>query len=340
MTRILICAFLLCALCSICSGQTWSTLPVDMLINMNTSTPGTSLTSGIVSAGTLTNANMSFSSVTVQTGFTVGANQSLCSNRGPIQVNGTGGALLPAVSQNYNNIALADVYNNNNVILNVGGAASGQHVISAAGCIYIGPSSTETWGDDWDRYGLWAGGANGEYAMFQISQGSGCTPAAPTGYSCARMEGKPTHHSGYIFLQPQHAYWVSFWWNDSTSTVDGQAPGTMLLHIYTPEGTPIPCAVATTESGGTGTCTTLSASGNIAADTVTNQTATLTAGDFGGGLTHLTIGNNENGTDSTGTVTYFQNMMMNYTTAPFPLFWTSGSSGSVQPPTNLSATLQ
>jgi hypothetical protein len=73
-------------------------------------------------------------------------------------------------------------------------------------------------------------------------------------------------------------------------------------------------------------------------DTVANQTATVTAGDKGGGGFHqIYIGNNENGTSS-GTKTYFQNVMVNWTTAPFPLFWTT--TASVQPPTNLKVAVQ
>jgi len=181
---------------------------------------------------------------------------------------------------------------------------------------------------------MWAGGG-GEYGDFQVAQGSGCnlSPGLPSGYVCIRLEGKPTAHSGYFYVLPQQAYWVTFWWNDSSSTVDGQPPGTQLMHVYTAEGTPIPCATTTG-------CTTLAANGVIAADTIPNQTAILTTSDYGGGLNHITFGNYENG-GNTGTTTYFQNLMMNYTTGQFPLFWASGTTGTQpQPPTNIKATAQ
>ena len=56
----------------------------------------------------------------------------------------------------------------------------------------------------------------------------------------------------------------------------------------------------------------------------------------GSGVTNVRLPSNENGTDS-GT-TYYQNIMMNWTTAPETLFWTSDS-GTVQPPSGLSATV-
>ena len=46
----------------------------------------------------------------------------------------------------------------------------------------------------------------------------------------------------------------------------------------------------------------------------------------------MTVGNNEAGYNN-GTITYFQNIMLNWTTAPSPMFW--GASGTIQPPTNL-----
>src|SRR5437762_11122182 len=294
-------------------GQSWSTINVDYLINMNTSTRGTALSSAIVSAGTV--GDTTFSSISTTSAFTVGANQGLCSNLGSISINGTS-TVYPPQSQNYNNIAINDAASFNNTILNLSGAAAAAKVASAAVCIYLGPPSNAGGGGDWDRYGLWAtASGTGQYAMLQISQGSGCTTQAPpSGYVCARLEGKPTAHSGYFFLQPQHAYWFSYWWNNSSSTVAGQPAGTMLLHVYTADGTPIPCVTSTG-------CTTLSASGNLAADIIRNQTAILTAGSYGSTLTYVSIGNNENSTNL-GTTSYYQNAIFNFTTAPFPLFWT------------------
>jgi hypothetical protein len=275
---------------------------------MDTSASGTALSSSIVSAGTV--GDTTFSSISTTGAFTVGANQGLCSNLGPISVNG--GSTLAAHSQNYNNIAINDADGSSSTVLNLSGAAASATVASATACIYLGPPSSSGGSGEWGRFGL---GAASEYAMLEISQGSGCTTEAPpSGYVCARLEGSSsTAHSGYFFLQPQHAYWFSYWWNNSGSTVAGQAPGTMLLHVYTVDGTPIPCM---TSSG----CATLGGNGQIAADIISNQTATLTAGSSGSSLSSISIGNNQSTTNS-GTTSYYQNVMFNSTTAPFPLFW-------------------
>jgi hypothetical protein len=328
MKRLLICTVFLC-LPSLCFGQTNSTIPVDMLVNMDTSSPGAGLSPSIVQAGTV--GDTTFSSISVDNGFSVGPFQTGCSNLGPISLNG--GSTLGAQSQDFNTIAINDADSFSNVKLNLTGAAASATVVSAAVCIYLGPPADSGGGGDWDRYGMWAtASGTGSYAMLQISQSTGCsTQEPPSGYVCARLEGKPTAHTGYFFLQPQQAYWFSYWWNNSNSTVNGQPPGTMLLHVYTLTGTPIPCG---TNSG----CTTLTANGQIAADTISNQTAILTAGDFGSTLTYVSIGNNENSTNS-GTTSYYQNAMANFTTAPFPLFWTNSSITTVQPPTNLNATI-
>ena len=71
--------------------------------------------------------------------------------------------------------------------------------------------------------------------------------------------------------------------------------------------------------GGNGTCN-------------ADGSSSVTMGDTGGTLDHITIGNNEIGYND-GKITYFQNLMVNWTTAPSPMFW--GTSGTMQPPTNL-----
>src|SRR5277367_6894484 len=87
-------------------SQTWSALPVDLLVSMNTSTPGTAVSTSIANAGTVS-SQCSVGSTCNWTGvsdFNVGAYQGTMSNLGPIQMTGTGGALYPAQSLNYNNL--------------------------------------------------------------------------------------------------------------------------------------------------------------------------------------------------------------------------------------------
>ncbi len=94
--------------------QSWSTLPVDLLVPMNTSPtypPGTAMTAAIANSGTVSSQCKVGSGcyfATFPSGFEVGANQGTCTNLGPIQMNGSGGALYPAQSLNYNNYAHSD----------------------------------------------------------------------------------------------------------------------------------------------------------------------------------------------------------------------------------------
>ena len=298
---------------AVCSAQSWSSLPVDYILSMNTSTPGTSLTSGIVSSG-FVSSTMTASPV-IDTGFTVGTNQGECPNPGPIQVNG--GALGNG-PLNFNAIAKDDSTTDQNVHLNSLGGANGKTVVSGfLICIHEGPPSSAGSGSDFDRYGMWAGGSNGEYAMLQRAQGGGCSlsPSLPSGVFAIAWKVSRLHIPDISTFSPIIPTGSPSGGMILSGTVNGQPAGTMLLHVYTPEGTPIPCATTTG-------CTTLSANGTQAADIITNQTAILTGSlDSGGGLNHITIGNNENGSNS-GTTTSFQNAMFNFTTAPFPLFWT------------------
>ena len=108
MTKIPFCAFVLCWPCSVCFGQTWSTLPVDLVVPMNTSTPGTTLTQGIMDAGTVYGASCDAGANCIwgppATGaFTVGANPGGLANLGPVAVNG--GTTYAANTLNYNSVA-------------------------------------------------------------------------------------------------------------------------------------------------------------------------------------------------------------------------------------------
>src|SRR5271170_1566470 len=91
---------LLCAIPAF--GQSYSTASVDLLMPMNTSTPGTQLSVAIVNAGTVSSTCVVGSTCTFATPLTgdlVGANPNACSNLGPVQMNG--GGVYPAQSLNY-----------------------------------------------------------------------------------------------------------------------------------------------------------------------------------------------------------------------------------------------
>lgn len=301
MTRILICVFvfLLCLPDLVCLGQSWSTLPVDLVVNMNTSSPGTALTTNILNTGTVSNTCTVGSSCnwsSVNSGFTVGANQAQCSNLGGVSLN-NGGATYAAQSLNFNSIAHNDAFNNTNVTLDFNSSQPSN--ISALMCVTLGPPAQNN-GTDWDIFGFW-GSPNGAYVVIQLN------PSCPSfGQYGVRLEsdwngsGSATTHSPIcIPLVPQKTYLFSVNYNMVS-------PGLGTLYVYTPQGT-----------------------------LIGNTTVTARPQSY---LNFVTVGNNEAGNNS-GTTTYFQNILMDWTNHANPLIWTNGSA-TVKPPTNLTAIVQ
>ncbi len=249
---------------------------------MNTSSPGTALTPSIANAGIVSSQCTAGSTCnfTGATDFTVGANQGKCSNLGAVQMTGTGGAIYPAQSLNYNNMAHSDAGNNTNAYWTFSGTPGKATVVSALACVTLGPPAQQN-GDDWDVFGIWA--TSGDY--FEAQLNSGCTSSY--GQYSIRIEVKPTAHSACIALAPQGTYYIALAANLTTSFTQ--------MWVYTAGGTLV---------------------GN----------ASITGGDTGGTLDYIQIGNNENGNNS-GTTTYFQNLMVNWTSASTaqPLFWANKS---------------
>ena len=290
--RALLSLFLLFLCTPATFSQNWSTLPVDLLVSMNTSSPGTTLTTSIANAGTVSSQCTVGSTCnwTGVTDFNVGAYQGTMSNLGPIQMTG-GGALYPAQSLNYNNIAHNDADNNTNAYLTMSGAPANATSVSATVEITLGPPYQSSNGNDWDIFGIWL--ASGEYYEAQLN--SECNGASQYGI---RIEnGHPTTHSSTcISILPQQSYYLSLWADFTT--------GSSELWVYSPDGSLFGTTTATTtETGST--------------------------------FAYLQVGNNENGsyTSTPQTYTYFQNIMLNWTTAPNPLFWTKpATSASVLAP--------
>ena len=293
----------LCLTCSVCFGQTWSTLPVDMLVDMNTSTPGTALTSSILTSGTIVGTScIPGKSCTWGTpqgngAFTVGANQGLCSNLGAVAVNG--GSTYASQTLNYNNVAHNDADHNTNEELTFSGTPATATNVSASVCITLGPPVQRN-GTDWDMLLLWNN--LGNFVALQFNPECGNTTAAIYG---VRLEAENyPYHSTCIPLTAQGTYFFSVNYNMSA--------GTGTLYAYTAEGVPIPC-LAGSGTAGESAC---NADGSA-------QVAAVKAGTF----YQVWMGNNELGTNS-GTTTYFQNLMLNWTQGPNPLFWTNESSGT------------
>lgn len=293
MRGIFICAVVLCLRCSVCFGQTWSTLPVDLLISMNNSSPGTQLTAAIANAGTVSSTCAVGTSCTWQTPqgggiFTVGANQAACPSLGPVQME-NGGPAYSAQSMNDNSIAHNDLGDHTDLYMDFSGAIA-PHNITVLTCITLGPPPQDN-GDDWDMVGFFDN--SGNYVVLQFN--SACPGNGEYG---VRLESNPgAVHSACISITPQQTYFFSMNFDTDTAV--------STLYVYTPAGTVV---------------------GNT---TVTGGFAT------GGHVVDFFIGNNEIGSNS-GTTTYFQNFMLDWTNHANPLFWTSGA---VQPPTKVTATV-
>jgi hypothetical protein len=201
----------------------WSTLPVDVVISMNTSTPGTTLTAAIANAGTVSNtcvpgSTCSFASVPA--GWTVGANQGVFSNLGPVSLN-NGGATYPPQSFSYNNLAHLDSANSN--ISNFAfSSAVGTNFSILVGFTLGMPVQAN--GNDYDL--IMVQDASGLYDDMQISEGCG----GSNGTFGVRIENHAVAHSPCIRLSaaPSSYYMATNW-----DTANGMA----CLWVWTPQGT-------------------------------------------------------------------------------------------------------
>jgi len=232
---------------------------------------------------------------------------------------GTGGTLYPAQSLNFNNIGHqdGDPGAGSNATLTLSGTPGSATVVSGLVGLTLTMSASETNANDFDIFGFWQK-PSGNYSMMQLNAQTGSTACTgiPSGTIGIRVEGKPTIHSPCIPLTAPGSYYASQTWNLTT--------GVTTLHVYKVDGTPVKCISGV--GGGSGICN-------------ADGSSSVTMGATGGTFDHVTVGNNEIGYNN-GTLTYFQNLMLNWTTAPSPMFWASGTSGSVQPPTSLKATVQ
>ena len=298
------------------------TLNVDMVVPMNTSTPGTAFTTAIGNAGTVCSSGTTCSWSSVVSGgsysptFLVGANQGAFTNMGPVQVNGTGGALYATGSLKYNSIGHqdGDVGPGSNAQMNFSGTAGSATTVSALVPITLTMpgEGQESNANDLDMFIMWQ--PSGIYDAVQLNAqnaGTACD-GITTGQIGIRLEGAPTIHTACIPVTAPGSYYVSVYWNITT--------GFTQMYVYTAAGTQVKCVPGV--GGGSGAC---NADGSVS----------VTMGNTGKGLVYITMGNNEGGSNN-GTITYFQNIMMNWTTAPNPFFWTGA--GAAAAPVITSAT--
>ncbi len=257
-------------------AQSWSPLTVDLLVPMNTSTPGTALTSTIMQNGTVSDCS-GCTWASPPAGNTVGSFQPGCANIGAVTVNGV---TYPTGSLTYNSIAHADSANGTVWNFNFSNKPTN---LSIGACIKLGMPGQPN-GNDYDYWMVQD--LAGNFALLQFTNNCG------SGNFATRIEIDGGVTSGCINVATQGTYYFSLYINSTANTSS--------LYVFTTAGVQV-------------------------------GKASL-GGKFTGPLTNVRIVSNENGTDS-GT-TYMQNLMMNWNTAPNPLFWTPGA--LPEPPTNLS----
>jgi hypothetical protein len=274
--RIAILVWLLLVTTPVLYAQTWSTLPVDLIIPMNTSPtypPGTPLTTTIANSGTVSNActvgtNCYFSSIPAGA-LEVGANNA-CTNLGPVQMNGAGGTLYPAQSLNYNNYAHLDSANSVIGMFSFSGGVVSTQNFAISVCLALGWPAQPGSGNDWDMIMLQD--LSGTYADMQFN-----AIACNNSTFGVRIE---THNvnpkSPCIPLTNQQPYYFSMNW-DSLNGVE-------CLFAWTPQG--------------------IFLGNSCIADSST----------IGTKVTQVRLFSNENGTNS-GTYSKYQNVMMRWSSA-------------------------
>jgi sugar lactone lactonase YvrE len=280
MTKLPLCALFPCLLCSVGLGQTWSALPVDLVVPMNTSTPGTTLTESIMNAGTVygascdAGANCSWGPPATGA-FTVAADQEGLANLGPVAVNG--GTTYAANALSYNSVAYnTDIAGPGTVVtLDIGGGPGTATSVSGLVGLTTPPIEPES-ASNIDMFIFYS--TNGDYAVTQFN------PHCTGDTYGVWIEVKPTARSSCISVLPQTNYYFAMYYNFTS--------GLATLYVYNPNGTLF-------------------------------GSTSITSGDIGGTLSQVRFGNDESGF-APGT-SYFQNLMLNWTTAPNPMFWTAGS---------------
>jgi hypothetical protein len=272
----------------VCCAQSWGTLNVDTLVTMNTSSPGTTITNAIGNAGTVCGGECSV-------GSSVGWGNEPTSGSNPVgfTVGANQGACsnLGAVQMTGGGTLFpAQSLNSNSAAHNdADNNTNGSLDFSGtpANATVVSALACITLGPPSQNNGS-------DWDILGFFSNSGNYAMAQLNPDCSatgsygiRIEVKPTAHSSCITLPPQGTYYVNIATNFTT--------GYTAMWVYTAGGTLI-------------------------------GTANVTAGDTGGTLDFLQFGNNEGGSNS-GTSTYFQNIMVNFSSASTstPLFWTNNA---------------
>ena len=249
-------------------GSTWGTM--DQWLQMNTSTPGTVLTTSIMGAGTIGTADSWSLSTSPITGFTVAASQGAMG--GSITVAGTTypiGTTTQSMAFDHGQSAPRMVF--------ASPARSGITTVVANGFITFGPPSVGFSAANFDYVLL--GDSNGHYATLQLNNGN--ANGAGSCY-CVRLQtdGSGTLQSSNTPITPGHRY--------SYSLLFDEAGGVAKLALFDPSN-------AFAQVGST--------------MTVAQKT--------GSTFTFMELGNAEGG-KATGTTSYFEDTMLDWTSHVFP----------------------
>ena len=347
---------------AVAHGQSWSTLPVDLAIPMNTSTPGTPLTTTIANAGTVSSVctvgTECFFSSLPSGAFEVGGYQG-CSNLGPVQMNGTGGTLYPAQSMTYNNYAHLDSANGDIGMFQFSGVSSRN--ITVTTCLTLS-FPLQGNGNDWDM--IMIQDQSGLYADMQFNDE--CTSSTSQIFGVRIETHVVNPKSACIPLTPQQTYYLSMNWdltNGIATLFAYKADGTFIGSTYvtdTSSGSLNDVRLFSNESGtNPGTYSYYQNTMMLWTATPPSGTATFTDGSTtvtGSGFATGSSWNNAS-MDISGTVytiASVQNSTSLTLTTPFsgttesvayiielPLMWTSsGTVPIVQPPKGLTAAVQ
>lgn len=175
----------------------------------------------VSSVCTVGSADCEFTSVT-SGAYEVGADESACSNLGPVQMNGSGGTLYPAQSLNYNNLAHSDADNTSvGATMNFGSGAD-SHNVMLTGCLTLGFPEKEG-GYDWDMI-MMLDSVGDQYFDMQVED-----DCDSSGVMAINLENRAVQHTTCIDITPQSTFYFSMNW-DMTNGI-----GT--LFIFTPQGT-------------------------------------------------------------------------------------------------------
>jgi hypothetical protein len=249
-------------------AATWGTM--DEWLQMNTSSPGTVLTTSILGAGTIGTADSWSLSTSPITGFTIAASQGAMG--GSITVAGT----TYPVGTTTQSMAFDHGQTAPRMVL-ASPSHAGVTTVVANGFITFGPPNVGFSAANFDYVLL--GDSNGHYAILQLSNGN--ANGAGNCY-CVRLQtdGNGTVQSSNTAITPGHRY--------SYSLLFDEAGGIAKLALFDPS--------------------------NGFAQVGSTMTAAQKTGST---FTFMELGNSEGG-KATGSTSYFEDTMLDWTNHVFP----------------------